>query len=120
MKKRTGRRHLAILFSLFALLGLSSAFAEEPGQSAETEREVLARVVHEIRAIEALIAKADQRKLTGARVSFDYSQLLAELNAVSEGIEEYISGTRLQPRTFEPLRAEYTRVKTQATEGERP
>ena len=100
------------------LLGASSANAEDLVQGAESEREVLARVVHELRVIEALVAKADQRKPTAARVSFDYKQLLLELNAVSEGIEEYINGARMQPRSFEPLRAEYTRVRTQAAEGQ--
>lgn len=99
------------------LLGVTSASAEQVIQGAESEREVLARVVHELRWIEALVAKADQRKPTAARVSFDYDQLLLELKAVSEGIEEYTNGVRMQPRSFEALKAHYTHVKTQAAEG---
>ena len=84
----------------------------------ESEREVLTRVVHELHLIEALVAKADQRKRTAVRVSFDYGQLLWELNAVRNCIEEYISSTRMQPRSFASLRADYTSVQTQATEAE--
>jgi len=100
------------------LLAATAAQADEPFQGAESERDVLARIVHELRLIETLVTKAQQRKRTEARVSFDYKQLKFELNTVSEGIEEYISGTRLQPRIFAPLRAEYTQVNTQAGEGQ--
>ena len=102
----------------FLLFGGVSVCAAGPTHSGESERDVLARVVHELRAIDALVAEADERKATGARLSFDYQQLRLELNAVSRGIEEYIGGTRMQPRSFEALSADYTHVKTHAAEGE--
>lgn len=120
MNSRSPRPYVGFVLGLL-LLGANAVNAdssEAVSTGAESEREVLARVVHELRVIEALIAKADQRKPAAARISFDYNQLLLELAAVGDGIEEYINGVRMQPRLFEPLKADYTRVKTQAAEGD--
>ncbi len=113
--RRCGRAALTLVLLLVAVV---STQAEELIKSEDTEREVLARVLLELQLVESLTLKASQRKPTGTRVSFDYSLFLKELQAVEQGIAHYISGTRLQPRTFEPLKADYTTVKSQAAEGE--
>ena len=101
----------------FLLLGANPVSAEEGVLGRESEREVLARIVLELHLIEDLVAKADQRKPTQARITFDYAQLVFELNTVRDGIAAYLKGPRLQPRSFAPLNAEYTQVNSQAAQG---
>ncbi|PQA85863.1 RAQPRD family integrative conjugative element protein [Hyphococcus luteus] len=79
-------------------------------RSAEAEREALARALQEFQAIERLIADAEARRLSGARIYFDYDALRAELTQVKLGIRQYLDERRPQPRTFEPLEASYVVV----------
>lgn len=110
-------RKTAIMISALALAA-SPLSAQEPDapdktvadQSAEAEREALARALQEFQVIERLIADAEARRLSGARVYFDYDALRAELTQVKLGIRQYLHEPRPQPRTFEPLEASYVVV----------
>lgn len=95
----------------FSLPCMNSAWADEGVDAVESEREVLAGAVRELRVASALVARAKERQARGSRITLDYELLALELAAVIEGIEEYIDGHRLEPRSFPPLRTEYTDVR---------
>ena len=75
-----------------------------------SEREALAYALDEFAAIERLLAEAEGRARGDARVFLDYDAVRSELDAVKAGIRQYLDQPRPQPRTFEPLEAEYVRV----------
>ena len=92
-----------------AIVMLASVAAADARRS-ESEREVLARAVQELDLIDAILADAERRVDSNARIYFDYGQLRSELAAVKGGVSEYVGGDRLQPRAIESLTATYTRI----------
>ena len=76
---------------------------------AEGEREVLARISHEIQAIRPLIDQAASQANSDARIQFQYDWLRQDLVRISHGIQEHIDTPRSEPRTFPPLRGDYRR-----------
>ena len=75
-----------------------------------SEREALAYVVEEFVAIERLLLEAESRANAEARVFLDYEAVRRELEAVKAGLRQYLDQPRPQPRSFEPLEADYVRV----------
>ena len=73
------------------------------------EREALARLTHEIEALEPLIRSAESQANPDARVRFRYDWLRQDLARVRLGIQEHIDVPRAEPRTFPPLRGDYRR-----------
>ena len=96
--------HLLVLGLLSAILPVSFAFADANG-----EREVLARISHELEATEPLIAEAESHANPDARIRFQYDWLRQDLEQVRRGIQEHIDAPRAEPRTFPPLRGDYRR-----------
>ena len=89
---------------------LLALIASSPSQAdAETEREILARVVHELTILEKLIDRAEQAAEPRARIRFRYNWLREDLERVRRGIEEHWEAPRIEPRTVTPLRADYRR-----------
>ena len=76
---------------------------------ADGERAMLARISHELVAIEPLIEKARSQADPDARIKFNYDWLRQDLNRVRLGLEAHIDAPRSQPRTFPPLRGDYRR-----------
>jgi len=76
---------------------------------ADGEREALARLTHEIEALEPLIRSAESQANPDARVRFRYDWLRQDLIRVRLGIQEHIDAPRAEPRTFPPLRGDYRR-----------
>jgi RAQPRD family integrative conjugative element protein len=99
-------RHVSILLAgiLVSLAPLQLAHADAAG-----EREQLARVIHELQALEPLLRAAQSQADPDARVRFRYDWLRQDLQRMRLGIQEHINAPRAQPRSFPPLRGDYRR-----------
>ena len=73
------------------------------------ERAALARIIHELKAIDPLITEAASQANPDARVRFQYKWLRQDLERIRLGIQEHIDAPRSEPRTFPPLRGDYRR-----------
>jgi len=105
MRKTSMRTvHLLIVGLLSTALPMQSAIAD-----ADAEREALARIVHELNALETLIRKAESQAESDARIRFRYDWLRQDLSRMQQGIQEHIDAPRTEPRTFPPLRGDYRR-----------
>ncbi len=93
-----------ILGVIGTALPVQFAFADADG-----ERAALARVIHELQAIEPLITEAASQANPDARVRFQYDWLRQDLDHIRLGIQEHIDTPRSEPRTFPPLRGDYRR-----------
>ncbi|MES9885869.1 MAG: RAQPRD family integrative conjugative element protein [Candidatus Sedimenticola sp. 6PFRAG1] len=76
---------------------------------ADGERAALARIIHELQAIQPLITEAESQANPDARIRFQYDWLRQDLNRIRLGIQEHIDTPRSEPRTFPPLRGDYRR-----------
>ncbi len=76
---------------------------------ADGERAALARIIHELQAIDPLITEAASQANPDARVRFQYEWLRQDLDRIRLGIQEHIDTPRSEPRTFPPLRGDYRR-----------
>ena len=94
----------SVLLVITAIIGvtLSSASLAD----SETEREVLSRLLHELQAIEVLIAKAEKQQENDTRIRFRYDWLRQDINRIKAGIRAHINTPRSTPRTFPPLRGD--------------
>jgi len=107
--RNTGRISMRITqVLLFGLLGavLPVQFAVA---DADGERAALARIIHELQAIEPLMTEAASQANPDARVRFQYEWLRQDLDRIRLGIQEHIDAPRSEPRTFPPLRGDYRR-----------
>ena len=73
------------------------------------ERAVLARINHELQAIDSLITEGASQANPDARIRFQYDWLRQDLDRIRRGIDEHIHAPRSEPRTFPPLRGDYRR-----------
>lgn len=96
--------HLLIVGLLSTTLPMQSAIAD-----ADAEREALARIAHELDALETLIRKAESQAEPDARIRFRYDWLRQDLSRMQHGIQEHIDAPRAEPRSFPPLRGDYRR-----------
>ena len=76
---------------------------------ADGERAALARIIHELQAIDPLITEAASQANPDARVRFQYDWLRQDLDRIRLGIQEHVDAPRSEPRTFPPLRGDYRR-----------
>ena len=76
---------------------------------ADAERDALARIIHELKALELLIKQAEANADQDARVRFRYDWLRQDLKQIKDGIQSHIDSPRAQPRSFPPLRGDYRR-----------
>ena len=76
---------------------------------ADGERESLARVTHELEAIQPLITEAASQANPDARIRFQYDWLRQDLIKIQQGLQAHIDAPRSEPRTFPPLRGDYRR-----------
>ena len=76
---------------------------------ADGERESLARITHELEAIQPLITEAAMQANPDARIRFQYDWLRQDLNRIRLGIQTHVDTPRSEPRTFLPLRGDYRR-----------
>ena len=76
---------------------------------ADGERESLARITHELEAIQPLITEAASQANPDARIRFQYDWLRQDLIKIQNGVQAHIDAPRSEPRTFPPLRGDYRR-----------
>jgi len=76
---------------------------------ADGERAALARIDHELQAIEPLITEAASQANPDARIRFQYDWLRQDVDRIRRGIDEHRNAPRSEPRTFPPLRGDYRR-----------
>lgn len=91
--------------SIICFLQLSAA----PVAIADSEREALAKLVHELTALESLIQQAESNTDQDSRVRFRYEWLRQDLKQIQDGIQSHIDAPQAQPRSFPPLRGDYRR-----------
>jgi RAQPRD family integrative conjugative element protein len=84
------------------MVGASQALA-----GPDAERETLARLIHEIEALEPLIATAESQSSPDARIRFRYDWLRQDLERIRAGIQEHIDVPRNEPRKVPSLRGDY-------------
>ena len=103
---RTSTQITKLLVSglLAAVLPVQFAITEADG-----ERAVLARIIHELQAIDTLITVAASQTNPDARVRFLYEWLRQDLDWIRLGIQKHIDAPRSELRTFPPLRGDYRR-----------
>jgi RAQPRD family integrative conjugative element protein len=99
-------RPISILLAgiLAAIIPLHLARADADG-----EREALARILHELQALEPLLRMGEVQANPDARVRFRYDWLHQDLMRMRLGIQAHIDAPRAEPRQFPPLRGEYRR-----------
>ena len=73
----------------------------------DAEREALARLTHELQALESLIEAAESQALADTRIRFRYDWLRRDLRRVRDGIQDHVDAPRNEPRRFPPLRGDY-------------
>lgn len=93
---------LAAMVFAGLVVGSSQALADP-----DAEREALARLIHEIEALEPIIATAESLSSPEARIRFRYDWLRQDLERIRAGIQEHIDGPRNEPRKVPPLRGDY-------------
>ena len=99
------KRHLWLpSFLIIGLVVTPAAFAD-----ADAEREALAKVIHELNALESLIKRAEANAEQDSRIRFRYDWLRQDLKQIKDGIQSHIDAPRAQPRSFPPLRGDYRR-----------
>jgi RAQPRD family integrative conjugative element protein len=76
---------------------------------ADAERDALAKIIHELKALELLIKQAEANADQDARVRFRYDWLRQDLKQIRDGVQSHIDAPRAQPRLFPPLRGDYRR-----------
>ena len=92
---------LGVLLAAVVFMG-GSAVADS-----DAEREALARLIHEIEALEPLIATAESQASPDARIRFRYDWLRQDLARIRAGVQEHIDAPRNEPRKVPPLRGDY-------------
>ena len=95
---------LLVLGLLITVLPVQFAVADADG-----ERAALARITHELQAIESLITEAASQANSDARIRFQYDWLRQDFNRIRLGIQSHIDAPRSEPRSFPPLRGDYRR-----------
>jgi RAQPRD family integrative conjugative element protein len=88
---------------IVALLLASGARADT-----DAEREALARIAHELRRVQALVAESAKTADSSARIRFRYDWLEKDLELVQRGIADHVDAPR-QPRPVPPLSGDYRR-----------
>ena len=96
-------------FAVYQVKVLNPQVARELRAIPDGERAALARIVHELQAIEPLITEATSQANPDARIRFQYDWLRQDLHRIRIGIQEHIDTPRSEPRAFPPLRGDYRR-----------
>lgn len=96
-------RHRKTLALFAGLMFLGNTALAGP----DAEREALARLIHEIEALEPVIATAESQASPDARIRFRYDWLRQDLERIRAGMQEHIDAPRNEPRKVPPLRGDY-------------
>jgi RAQPRD family integrative conjugative element protein len=75
----------------------------------DAEREALARLIHELDALEPLLRTAESQADPDARVRFQYPWLRQDIARIRLGLEEHLNAPQAEPRRFPPIAGDYRR-----------
>jgi len=92
-----------------SIMTLLTVLAVPAHADTDAEREALARLSHEIEALEPLIGQAETQADPGARIRFRYDWLRRDLARIRAGIADYVLDVRERPRDIPPLKGDYRR-----------
>lgn len=95
-----------ILWVFFVSVYLVPSYAD-----IDSENAALARLVHEIEALNPLINDAEKQQPKNTRIYFNYEALRHDLNQIKAGINQQITSTAIEPRAVEPIQGDYTTVE---------
>jgi RAQPRD family integrative conjugative element protein len=96
--------------SLYLLAAAGLACCALPALAdGDGERAALARLVHEIEALEPIISEAEREADADARIRFQYDWLRVDLVRMRMAIQEHIEAPSAEPRSVPPLRGDYRR-----------
>lgn len=73
------------------------------------ERESLARLIHELDALYALVDEAQSNANPDSRIRFQYKSLRKDLAKIRLGIKEHLDSPTVEPREYAPLAGDYRR-----------
>jgi RAQPRD family integrative conjugative element protein len=93
----------------FLVIGVSFIVLQSVLADANSERDALARLVHELESLEPLIVEASRAADPDARIRFQYDWLRDDLETVRRGIEAHLDAAAAKPHSIEPLRGDYRR-----------
>jgi len=96
---------LSIVLMALVLMALAPTVWADNG----SEREALARLVHEIEALAPVVQEAKMHANQSSRIHFQYSWLEQDLERIKFGIREHLNAPRAEPRSFPPLKGDYRR-----------
>ena len=96
-------------YKWWLLAGCLSVLAGTVQADSDGEREALARLVHELTALEPLLREAEAQADPDARIHFQYDWLRQDLARMRLGIQEHINAPHSVPRQVAPLRGDYRR-----------
>ena len=105
--KRARSSVLARYVSLPSLLVASTFLSLTAIADSNEEYAALARLIHEIEALEPVIATAESQASPDARIRFRYDWLRQDLERIRAGVQEHIDAPRNEPRKVPPLRGDY-------------
>ncbi len=92
------------IIAILPLLFATAAHADQAG-----EREQLARLAHEIEALETLVDAAEAQADYPARIRFHYAWFRQDLDRVRRGILEHLHAPEGEARRIPPLGGDYRR-----------
>ncbi|MGH2670050.1 MAG: RAQPRD family integrative conjugative element protein [bacterium] len=97
-------RRYRLFIAILLLLGVPTVEADQA-----SEREQLARLAHELEALQPLIDAAEAQADYPARIRFQYPWLRQDLDKVRQGILEHLQAPQGEPRRIAPLAGDYRR-----------
>lgn len=101
--------NFAVCVSLLVGIGILALPNASVLADGDAERQALARLAHELEALEPLILEASRAADPDARIRFQYEWLRQDLATIRRGIEAHIEAPRAEPRPVAPLRGDYRR-----------
>lgn len=111
-----GHQAPGFVFVLMLGLGLTSHVGAD---DITPEHARLAAALHQLDSIEWLVAQQAAQPLDeSSRYHFDYARLTADLQRVRNGIRDYLTPTRAQPRDPALLLGDYRQSAPPLTEPE--
>ena len=93
-----------LLLAFSGVFGTATVRADGDG-----ERAALARLIHELDALNAIINEAQSQAGSTGRIRFQYGWLKQDLARVTLGIRDHLDAPRAVPREFPPLKGDYRR-----------
>ncbi|HBO3354297.1 TPA: hypothetical protein L4S42_002109 [Pseudomonas aeruginosa] len=112
----SGHQAPGLVFVLILSLGLTSHAGAD---DSTPEHARLAAALRQLDSIERLVAQQAAQPLDeSSRYHFDYARLAADLQRVRNGIRDYLTPTRAQPRDPALLLGDYRQSASPLTEPE--